>query len=131
MISYQHITGNKSYVICLTLSIMIFIFKAIHYALIGSNIPFVFITIMLIMFYFANRSSLKNLNRMLKFWGLLIILWAVIRFVIEFSFLFSESITETHIREQFTIYQKTISFFMLLAGSYIIKKRFDFVNNSQ
>lgn len=131
MISKQHIDNNKLYVICLILSLMLFAFKAVQYMLIGSYVPFVFIFIILTLFYFSYNSSRRNFSRMLKFWGILLIIWAIIRFVIEISFLFSESITETHIREQFTIYHKTITFLMFLSGSLIIRNRLNFVNNSQ
>ncbi len=130
MISKQHIIHNKPYSILLSLSIILFAFKAFQYAMIGSYIPSLFITFILFLFYLANRSSLKKLSKMLKFWGILLILWSVTRFVIEMTFLFDQNITESHIREQFTLFQNVLTILILFIGIYLLRKRSHFVNNS-
>lgn len=107
--------------VVLALSLGYFLVKGIRYALIGSSIPLIIILLVMATLILSARRSPKWFRRSLRYWGILLLLWAAGRLLVELLFHLVPSITETHIREQFTIFQKVISILFLLVGVHLVR----------
>lgn len=103
-------------------SLGFFLYKGLHYALLGSWVPLLFILLILSCFGMGWRLSTKVLRRVLRLWATLLILWSVARLLIPLSFWLTPGITETHIRDQFTVMQYGLTLAMLLAGTYLLRQ---------
>ncbi|WP_299335063.1 hypothetical protein [uncultured Psychroserpens sp.] len=130
MMTKQLLITNKHFFIALALSLSLFVFKGIQYAIIGSFVPMIFILSILLLFFFTFKRSIKSALKAIKFWAILLIFWAIARLTIQILFYVTPNITETHIRDQFTLIQNIISIFVILLGIYLIKNRSNLVNNS-
>jgi len=117
----ETITKHKLFFTLLSLSLFFFLIKGIRYAFIGSFVPIIFITLIsLSLITFANKEK-KHFKIAIWNWGLILILWSAVRFVIPILFALTPNLTETHIREQFVIPEFLISFIMLSIGIYLLR----------
>jgi|GEM_PF-1070969 len=118
MIPAANIKAHKLFFALLGLSLTFFMVKGIDYALMGSYVPvLVPVLILLLLLILAD----KPWRRVVRFWSLLLIFWAGGRLLVELLFQFAP-VTETHIREQFTLIQKFISLSGLVLGFIMFKK---------
>ncbi len=111
------------------ISIVFFFVKGIQYAIIGSYIPLLLVLIILcglLWSFFKNKNAHRKI---LNTWGVLIIIWAVARFGVWIMFEIDQSLSETHVREQFGILQHLISIIMLIIGVTILRIKKSAGNN--
>lgn len=109
--------------LALALSLGFFLVKGVRYALIGSLVPLILIMTVLTILALTSQRSPKWFRRSLRYWGILLILWAVGRLLVEVLFKLTPNITEAHIREQFTILQKLVSILFLVIGIHLTRRR--------
>ena len=112
------IQANKWFFALLGLSLLFFLIKGLHYVTIGSYLPIVIPVLLLLLLF---TLAAKPWRRLIRTWGVLLILWGLSRLIIELLFQFAP-LTETHIREQFTVIQKLISLISVGVGYYLIKR---------
>lgn len=103
-------------------SFLLFVLKGVDYALLGSYVPLIFISVILTMFYLSFSKSVKAHRRVLKFWALLLIVWASVRIGLMLYLYFDSDLTESHLREQFSLVQNIISVIMLIIGIRTLKQ---------
>lgn len=106
----------------LNLSLLYFFVKGITYLLIGSYAPILFVVSATILLYWSSTASSHIHRRALKYWAILIIIWATARFGIWLVFQIDTQLTESHIREQFGAIQHIISLLMLIIGLGVIRQ---------
>jgi len=121
MNALNNISVNKKLYLLLGISMLYFVYKGVTYALIGSYVPLVFIMTVLILFYWSLRSTKKVHRSVIRLWSVLIILWSLVRLTLWIGFNLSSSLRESHMREQFTVSQNTLSILMLIAGFLIFR----------
>ncbi len=114
--------SQKSLYTLLGISILYFLIKGFNYLIIGSYVPILFICTAIILLYWSFTSNLKNHYRIVRFWAILIILWALTRLCIWLIFKIDLGLTESHIREQFGVFHHVISTIMLVIGFMILKQ---------
>jgi hypothetical protein len=105
------------------ISIIFFLVKGIQYAIIGSYVPLLMVLIVLGSLYLSFSKSIKAHRAILRIWAVLIIIWAVARFIVWVMFEVDQNLSETHIREQFGIFQHIISIAMLFIGIIIFRTK--------
>lgn len=105
------------------ISIIFFLVKGIQYAIIGSYVPLLLVLIVLGSLYLSFSKSIKAHRAILRIWAVLIIIWAVARFIVWVMFEVDQNLSETHIREQFGIFQHIISIAMLFIGIIIFRTK--------
>lgn len=118
----KKIYASKRLYLLLGLSILFFLIKGLNYMLIGSYVPIVFISVIIIILYWSFTSNLKNHHNILRFWAILLIVWALARLSVWLIFKIDLSLTESHTREQFGVFQHIISILMLVIGFGIIRQ---------
>lgn len=125
------INKHKLFFVLLSLSILFFLIKGIRYALIDSVVPLVFITLILFSLITFINNDKKYFRLAIWNWGIILLLWSSFRLIAPILFKLTPNLTETHIREQFTIYEFFISFVMLSIGIYLLKnvKKVDYNKN--
>jgi hypothetical protein len=106
----------------LGVSLLYFLIKGLEYLLIDSYVPILFIFTVIVIIFWSFSSNQKNHHRILKFWAILIIIWSISRLGIWLILEIDLNLTESHIREQFGIFQHIISILMLVIGYGIIKE---------
>lgn len=106
----------------LGLSLLYFLVKGVRYFIIGSFVPLLLIVVVILVLGLTYRGRRRWFHRALKYWAVLLILWALGRFTIELLFLLNPNLTETHIREQFTVLQKLVSAAFLFTGWSLLKQ---------
>ena len=106
----------------LGVSILYFLIKGFKYLLIGSYVPIVFILMIVLILCWSFSLHLKSHVRVLRFWAIIIIAWAIARFSLWLIFKTDIKLTESHMRDQFGIVQHIISIIMLIIGIGIIKE---------
>ncbi|MDO1502309.1 hypothetical protein Q2T40_19415 [Winogradskyella maritima] len=105
------------------ISIIFFLVKGIQYAIIGSYVPLLIVLIVLGSLYLSFLKSKKAHRAILRIWAVLIIIWAIARFIVWMMFEVDQNLSETHIREQFGIFQHIISIVILIIGIMIFKNK--------
>ena len=106
----------------LAASLLFFLIKGIQYAVIGSYLPAVVAINALVLLGYGWFFSAKILRTGIRLWGVMLIFWSLARLFVEVSFQLTPGITETHIREQFTILQNALTLLFLFSGVYLIRK---------
>lgn len=117
----KHIKNHKKLYLVIAFAIAYFLYKGLIYAFIGSMIPLLVITLMCVLLYKSYLKSMKLHYKVVRFWAVLVLLWAISRLFLWVIFSFNTSLTESHIREQFTILSTLISLIMLTAGWVMFK----------
>ncbi|WP_436514945.1 hypothetical protein [Ekhidna sp. To15] len=100
----------------------IFFLKGIDYLILGSIVPFIVGTLMLSGIYYALSKKNKSSRRIIKIVAVMLVLWGVARLGIEILFSFT-SITEAHIRSQFTWPNRILSIGSISFGIYFLRKQ--------
>ena len=118
----NRIYKSKLLYLMLGVSLLYFLIKGFKYLLIGSYLPILFILIIVIMLYWSFTLNLKSHYKMLRFWAIILIFWALVRFSLWLIFKIDVKLTESHMREQFGIFQHIISIMILVIGIGIIKQ---------
>ncbi|TMM57360.1 hypothetical protein FEE95_12815 [Maribacter algarum] len=118
----KQMASSKVLYSLLGLSVLFFLVKGVTYASIGSYVPILFITIAIIILGWSFTRCNKVHRHIIRFWAILIILWASIRLVLWIVLEIDTTLTESHLREQFGIVQNIISLLMLLIGIKIIRE---------
>ena len=121
MSAIKNIQAHKSFVIPLVVTLMFFIVKGIQYAVIGSYVPIAFILVIAFVLYISYKTSAKAFRRMLRFWVFLIILWSVARLFFWVYLEIDTKLTESHLREQFGVFQNILTLGMLVSGILLLK----------
>mgnify|MGYP000722385210 CR=1 FL=1 len=118
----NQITSSKVLYALLGLSLLFFLIKGIIYALIGSYVPILFILVMIIILSWGfNRCSKVHLS-IIRFWGILLIIWGIIRLGLGGYLQFDTNLTESHLREQFGLFQNLVSIGMLVIGIKLFRE---------
>lgn len=106
----------------LVASLLYFLIKGIKYLLIGSYVPILFISVIFILLYWSFTLNIKTHYRILKFWALILIVWAIARISLWLILMIDTKLTESHMREQFGMIQHIISILIFVCGLVIIKQ---------
>jgi len=112
----RKIENAKPFYLLVGCSMTYFLIKGVQYAFIGSYVPLVFIATILSIFIWSFSWNQKQHYGAVKMWARIIILWALIRIVLSIILQFDHKLTESHLREQFGIFQVGISLVMLGIG---------------
>lgn len=115
----RHINPHKSYFAILLLSLLLFLWKGINYASLGSWLPLqvaggVLALLLGPMLLFRNTPKWP-----VRIWGVLLIIWGLGRIIIGVLLSFSPEVTEAHIRYQLGGFGITISILAILTGRYL------------
>ena len=122
----------------LIFSLLFFLIKGINYAIIGSWLPLyvaLFFSTLIGLGYFY---SMKLFRWAIFFWAIFLTIWSFILMAMEVALQFSPKVTESHVRDQFTIlfnllivlfFTTGISIFRTLRKSRKIKGNPFFSNN--
>ena len=105
----------------LGLSLLFFLWKGVYYAFIGSFVPLAIILIILIVLNWSRAKSAKLYTRALKFWAIVLILWAGFRLLLAIADAFIEPMNESHIHEQIGVYGSLLSLLALFFGLYLFR----------
>ncbi|WP_378183803.1 hypothetical protein [Aquimarina sp. SS2-1] len=106
----------------LILSLLLFFTKGIQYAILGSYIPIILSTTIIIVFYISRKNK-KFLNTVLKIWSFLIIAWSLIRLLIAAVDHFGKELMENHLQENLGFLGSLVSICFLIAGFYLFNKK--------
>jgi len=106
----------------LTVSLVYFLYKGFQYALLGSYVPLLFIGVIGLILVWSFIKSDKAHRRALRFWAILLLIWAIVRLLLGLFLVFDTSLTESHLREQFGVISNVISVLMLIIGIRIFMK---------
>lgn len=115
------ISSAKPMYSLLGISTLYFIIKGLDYAIIGSYIPLIFIAFWVILFFLSFNFKQKNHLRILKYWTILVLIWAIARIGVWIIIHVDTNLTESHLREQFNIFQNCITVAMLVIAVYLFK----------
>ena len=122
MIFKQSIDTNKTFYVVLVISLLFFLIKGINYLFIGSIIPIIIALFLLFIIVISFRSSEKKFRRAIRFWAILLIIWASVRVLLGIINAFIKPMHESHINEQMGIVGTIISLSGLCIGIYLIRK---------
>lgn len=122
MSTIKNIKTNRLFLLSLVVSVLFFLAKGIQYVAIGSYVPLVFIFSVLIGFYLSYNKSVKAFGRMTSFWAVLIIVWALVRLIFWIYLEIDNNLTESHLREQFGLWENLLSIIMLVIGVVLIRQ---------
>lgn len=106
----------------LGVSLLFFLIKGVKYAWIGSYVPLLFVSAIIALLAWSITSSASNHYRIMRFWAILIIIWALARLSLWLILQIDQNLTESHLREQFGLFQHIISLFMLGIGVFTIRQ---------
>lgn len=106
----------------LLLSGFLFLIKGIDYLLLGSIVPFVVSTGIFSVTIYALLNSNRRSRRLVRTWGVILILWAISRLGIELLFTIAP-VTEAHIRSQFTWMNRLVSLVALYIGIFLYREQ--------
>lgn len=114
---------NRSFLFVLSVSLLFFIIKGVRYALIDSYIPLLFIFFFSVGFsaWFFNRKKIFKIA--LGSWGVVLMLWSLMRLAIPILMEVAPGVTEAHIRAQFSVVEVLISLWFLGSGWFLWKQR--------
>lgn len=121
----QYIETFKTYpkfYMALGLSLVFFIRKGIQYALIGSYVPILIILSVIIPLVWGEKQSARIYKRVIRFWSVLLMLWAFFRIFMAIVIWFFKSISESHVTAQFTVFGFILSVLFLIFGCFIFSK---------
>lgn len=122
MIEIPKISPSKMLYALVGVSLCYFLIKGIQYLIIGSYVPMLFILFALGALSWSYNKSGKTHRRALRFWAIVILLWAGVRILLWGYLQIDTKFTESHLREQFSLFQNAISILMLFIGIQILKK---------
>ncbi len=122
MMNRDFIARNRLLIALLMLSVLFFIVKGVRYAIIESYVPIIFIASFILLFIIAFKNGYKSLRRMLRVWGVFLLIWAGAVVFVEVAFTLTPSMTEAHIREQFNLLQNLYVALFLFTGIYLLKQ---------
>lgn len=122
MIDLSKISATRMLYILVGVSLFYFLVKGFQYLLIGSYIPMLFILFAMGILSWVCVKNGKLNRKTLRFWAILLLIWAIARLFLWGYLQFDKKIPESHLREQFSLVQNVISFLMLFIGIYIFKK---------
>ena len=115
----RQIKFSYSYLTLLGITLVFFVYKGISYALIGSFVPLITITIILILFIFTSKKSPNALRQMIVFWAVLLILWSSTRLLLSIVNLFVKPVPEAHVHDQLGIGGAIFSLIFLSIAIYL------------
>lgn len=122
MIEIPKISPSKILYTLVGVSLCYFLVKGIQYLIIGSYVPILFILFALGLLSWSYNKSGQTHRKALRFWAIVILLWASIRLLLWGYLQIDTKFTESHLREQFSLFQNAISIIMLVIGIQILKK---------
>lgn len=122
MIEIPKISPSKIVYTLVVVSLCYFLVKGIQYLIIGSYVPMLFILFALGLLIWSYNKSGKTHRKALRFWAIVILLWASVRILLWGYLQIDTKFTESHLREQFSLFQNAISIIMLVIGIQILKK---------
>jgi len=115
------IASLKTMYSLLGISLLYFIIKGLDYAIIGSYIPLIFILFWIILIIWSFSFKQKHHLRVLKYWIIMVLIWAVARIGVWIIIHIDTGLTESHLREQFNIFQNCITIVMLVIAINVLK----------
>lgn len=118
----DNIYASKVLYVLIGISILYFLIKGVNYLIIGSYVPILFILAIIILVYFSCHINPKFHRKILRLWAILLIFWALTRLTFWLILEIDTSLTESHIREQFGVFQHLISLGMLGIGFGIFRE---------
>ncbi|MBR9845777.1 MAG: hypothetical protein GYB35_06540 [Algicola sp.] len=107
----------------LVLSLLFFFYKGVLYLLLGSYIPFILISSMIVLFFLSSEKNVKSFKRVTGLWAILIIMWSIVRIVLSLVNQFIKPISESHVSEQLGILGLMQSLIFLIGAIYLWKYR--------
>ncbi len=122
MMDKDFMARNRLLIALLMLSVLFFLVKGVRYAIIESYVPIIFISIFIVLFIIAFKNGYKSLRRMLRVWGIFLLIWTGAVIFVEVAFTLTPSMTEAHIREQFNLLQNLYVALFLFTGIYLLKR---------
>ena len=95
------------------------------YLMIGSFIPIILISVIVILFVISSHKSKKSFKRVIGFWAVLLILWSSVRILLSLTNQFVKQIPESHVSEQLGIFGFILSLLFFSGAIYLwrFKKR--------
>jgi len=116
----NQISKQRLFYVLLAISLAFFFIKGIRYALIGSYVPLLFIGVVGLLFLLGKNTNSKVTRRVIRFWAICLFLWAGGVLFVEVVFQFV-SITEAHIRDQFTVWQNLLIALFMFTAIYLMR----------
>ena len=107
----------------LVLSLLYFFYKGVLYAVLGSYVPLISISSILLLFFLSSEKNVKSFNRVTGLWAILIIMWSIVRIVLSLVNQFIKPIPESHVSEQLGIIGLAKSLIFLIGAIYLWKNR--------
>ena len=116
---------NFVYASVFGLSLLFFLYKGFIYLIIGSYIPIVLISTIVILIILSSRKSEKSFKRIISIWVTLLVVWSSVRLLFSLINQFLKPIPESHVSEQLGISGLILSLLFLSGAIYlwIYKKR--------
>jgi len=115
----ENLKERKVFASLLGLSVVFFIFKGVRYLLIGSYLPLTVFSLMVLGLTLLVYKNDRHGKIVVRIWSAFLLLWSLARLVLPLLFYLTPQITESHIREQFTPLELTISLLFLTLGVYL------------
>ena len=120
---YNVFRQNQLFSLILSITLLFFVYKGVHYALIGSYVPLLFIIIILCLLMVGLNKSPNVFKWSVGSWSVLIILWATVRLLLSMANLFVKPVPEGHVDGQLGLASILLSVAFLIAGIYLWQKR--------
>ena len=112
---------EKSILFPLVFSLVFFVRKGIQYALIGSFVPLVAISLVLAALSYTCLNSRSRAFRLtLKIWSSLLIMWSIIRLFLATYNTFIDRLSEHHLNQQFGFSGTVVSLLIMIMAIYIL-----------
>ncbi len=110
------------YLSILALVGLAFLIKGVDYLMLQSLPPFILGVLMVLGLLYTIISESRLSRRLARVIAVFLIFWGFSRLAVELMFSFT-SVTEAHIRSQFTWVNRLLSALSLFAGFYIYRKQ--------
>lgn len=107
------------YSAALGLTLLFFLYKGFSYLIIGSYIPLVVISTIVILFILSSRISKKSFKRIIGIWTILLIMWSSVRLLLSLTNQFVKPVPESHVSEQLGIFGFLLSLLFFSGAIYL------------
>ena len=107
------------YSLVLGSTVLFFLYKGFIYLILGSYVPLILISFIIILFVLNSSKSKKMFKKTIGFWTILVIIWSLVRILLSIINQFVKPLPESHVSEQLGISDLILSLLFLSGAIYL------------
>ncbi len=101
------------YSTALGFTLLFFLYKGFVFLIIGSYIPLILISVIVILFVLCSSHSKKSFKRIINIWAIILIVWSSARLLLSLINQLVKQVPQSHISEQLNIFSGLLSLLFL------------------